>query len=344
MAQAAAAEIAARAPFLAELDKAHLHPLWDRYKRITPMLPKPLDTPFHWPWRETEALLHRAVAEVAIEDIERRALIMSHPCFGDETATTGTMLAAFTVLDPGEQARPHRHTGAAIRFAVQAEGAATIVDGRWCEMRAGDLILTPPMAWHGHINPSNHRIIWFDAANMPLLRALNAHFFEPGDPNNNDFWKVDAGDEKRWRAAGLAATDAPPASGASPKFHYPGEVTRQMLADTALGADGARTLRYVNPATGGAVMSILDCYATRLDKGKETRPKRGAYSSMCLVVSGNGRSTIGDKTFEWSPQDVFTIPSWSWASHQAIGGDADLFIVSDKVVFERLDVLREEMQ
>lgn len=344
MAQTAAAEIAARAPFLAELDKANLHPLWDRYKRITPMQPLPADTPFHWPWRDTEALLHRAVAEVAIEDIERRALIMSHPNFGQETATTGTMLGAFTVLDPGEQARPHRHTGAAIRFAVQAEGAATIVDGRWCEMRAGDLILTPPMAWHGHINPSNRRIIWFDAANMPLLRALNAHFFEPGDPKNNDFWKVDEGDEKLWRASGLAAAGAPPGPSHSPKFHYPGEATRRMLSEIAPGADGARTLRYVNPATGGAVIPTLDCYAMRLSKGVETRPKRGAYSTICLVVSGSGRSTIGDRIFDWSQHDVFTIPSWSWASHKAVSGEADLFLVSDKVVFERLDVLREEMQ
>jgi gentisate 1,2-dioxygenase len=308
------------------------------------MQPQPPDTPFHWPWRATEALLHRAVTEVAIEDIERRALIMSHPCFGQETATTGTMLAAFTVLDPGEQARPHRHTGAAIRFAVEAEGAATIVDGRRCEMKAGDLILTPPMAWHGHINPSSSRIIWFDAANMPLLRALNAHFFDPGNPQDRDFWKVDAGDERNWRASGLAVADQPRAPVNSPKFHYPGEITRQMLSETAAGADGARTLRYVNPATGGAVMPTLDCYAVRLGKGVETRARRGAYSTICLVVCGSGRSTIGDMTFEWSRNDVFTIPSWSWASHKATGGEADLFVVSDKVVFERLDVLREEMQ
>src|SRR5688572_11921392 len=88
----AAAEIGAGTPFVAEVEKANLHPLWDRYKRITPIQPKPLDTPFHWPWRETEALLHRSVGEVAISDIERRALIMSHPNFGQETATTGTML------------------------------------------------------------------------------------------------------------------------------------------------------------------------------------------------------------------------------------------------------------
>src|SRR5262249_61453008 len=83
---------------------------------------------------------------------------------------------------PRGRPRPHRPTGAAIRFATRAEGAVTIVDGRRCEMRADDLILTPPMVWHGHINESDKRIIWFDAANMPLIRALDAHFFEPGDP------------------------------------------------------------------------------------------------------------------------------------------------------------------
>ena len=45
------------------------------------------------------------------------------------------------VLDPGDRARPHRHTFAAIRFATRADGAATIVNGRRCDMREGDLIL-----------------------------------------------------------------------------------------------------------------------------------------------------------------------------------------------------------
>ncbi len=189
--------------FVSELEGMHLHPLWDRYQRITPIKPQAPDAPFLWRWREIEPMLHRSVAEVSINDIERRALIMAHPAFGAETTTTSTMLAAFTVLDPGERARPHRHTGAAIRFATRAEGAVTIVDGRRCEMKAGDLILTPPMVWHGHINESDHRIIWFDAANMPLIRALDAHFFEPGDPRNNQFWQVDQGDERLWSETGL---------------------------------------------------------------------------------------------------------------------------------------------
>ena len=330
--------------FVSELEGMHLHPLWDRYQRITPIKPQAPDAPFLWRWREIEPMLHRSVAEVSINDIERRALIMAHPAFGAETTTTSTMLAAFTVLDPGERARPHRHTGAAIRFATRAEGAVTIVDGRRCEMKAGDLILTPPMVWHGHINESDHRIIWFDAANMPLIRALDAHFFEPGDPRNNQFWQVDQGDERLWSETGLRVAQATVNAANSPKYRYPGEATRRLLAAAPAGADGMRMVRYVNPATGGAVMPTLDCYAARLDKGTTTRRKRATYNVVCLVIAGEGRSSIGEETFEWAQHDVFTIPHWTWARHEARGGDANLFMVTDKSAFERLDLVREEME
>lgn len=331
-------------PFVAELEAAHLHPLWDRYQRITPVRPQPQDAPFHWRWRDVEPFLHRSVGEVAINDIERRAVIMAHPAFAADTTTTSTLLAAFTVLEPGDRARPHRHTGAAIRFATRAEGAATIVNGRRCEMKDGDLILTPPMCWHGHVNDSDHRIIWFDAANMPLIRAVDAHFFEPGNPGDNAFWQVATGEELLWAEAGLRVPGIPDGGANSPKYRYPGEATRRLLTVTPPGPDGARTIRYVDPSTGGAVMPTLDCYALRLDKGVTTRRKRGTWNAVCLVVAGEGRSSIGGETFEWSQHDVFSIPHWTWASHQANGGHADLFMVTDKSAFEALDLVREEME
>ena len=171
-----------------------------------------------------------------IDDVERRALILVNPAFGGETVTTSNLIAAFTVLDPGDRARPHRHTFAAIRFATRAEGAATIVNGRRCDMQNGDLILTPPMCWHGHINESDHRIIWFDAANIPLIRQLDANFFEPGDPkstNANQFWQVDDGDEKLWAEFGMAGADVQHAPSHSPKYHYSGAAMRRLLADAA---------------------------------------------------------------------------------------------------------------
>jgi gentisate 1,2-dioxygenase len=330
--------------FVSELEARNLHPLWDRYQRITPIKPQAQDAPFLWRWREVEPFLHRSVAEVSINDIERRALILAHPAFATDTTTTSTLLAAFTVLDPGDRARPHRHTGAAIRFATRAEGAVTIVNGRRCKMQEGDLILTPPMVWHGHINESDHRIIWFDAANMPLIRAVDAHFFEPGDPRNNQFWQVDEGEEALWTEAGLVAEGAAASRVNSPKYRYSGETTRRLLAAAPAGSDGARTIRYVNPSTGGAVMPTLDCYAARLTRGTATRLKRATYNVVCLIVRGEGRSHIGDQTLEWSQHDVFTIPHWTWARHEPQNGDADLFMVTDKSAFERLDLVREELQ
>lgn len=344
MARVASAVERADAALIAALERANLHPLWDRYKKITPLHPRPRDSGFLWRWRDVEPLTARAAAEVPIEDVERRAIIMVNPGFDGQTVTTSNLIAAFTVLEPGDRAVPHRHTAAAIRFSTRAEGAVTIVNGRRCEMREGDLVLTPPMCWHGHINESGHRTVWFDAANLPLINALDANFFEPGSRGEENFWAVDEGEERLWAEAGLVAASVRHPAPNSPKYRYAGEATRRMLGVVPPGPDGARTLRYVNPLTGGSVMPTLDCYATRLARGTRTRPKRATYNVICLAVAGQGRSTVGEETFEWSKHDVFTTPHWTWASHEAIGGDADLFIVTDRAVYERLDLVREELE
>jgi gentisate 1,2-dioxygenase len=332
------------AALIAALEAAQIHPLWDRYKSITPMAPRAKDAPHHWRWRDIEPLGNRAAKEVPVEDIERRAIIMAHPAFGGATVTTSNLIGAFTVLEPGDRARPHRHTAAAIRFATRAEGAVTIVNGRRCPMHPGDLILTPPMCWHGHINEGTKRTFWFDAANMPLVCMLDASFFEPGPHGDNAFWEVDEGEDKLWSEAGLAPASLAAEGAQSPKYRYPGEATRRLLAAMPPAADGAKWLRYTNPTTGGAVMTTLDCYAVRAPKGVATRARRATHNAVVLVVSGQGESTIGDKAFAWSENDIFTIPHWTWASHKALAGDADLFMVTDKAVFERLDLVREEMQ
>jgi len=325
------------------LEQANYHPLWDRYRRITPIAPRERDQPMLWRWRDFEPFAHRAAKEVPIEDIERRAIIMTNPAFGGETVTTSNLIAAFTILEPADHAVPHRHTAAAIRFSTRAEGAVTIVDGRRCEMKPGDLVLTPPLCWHGHINESDHRTYWFDAANMPLICGLEASFFEPGRRDDAAFWKVDEGDERLYRASGLAPATALPRVAHSPKYRYPGDETRKLLDALAPGADGAKVLRYINPLTGGPVMPTLDCYAARIAKGAATRPMRATWNAVVLVVSGDGRSSVGDRTFEWSQHDVFTVPHWSWVTHEARSAQADLFLVTDRSVYEALDLARVEL-
>jgi gentisate 1,2-dioxygenase len=311
------------AALIEALERSHLHPLWDRYQRITPIAPRARDAPMHWRWRDIEPFTERAAKEVAIEDVERRALILAHPAFAGATVTTQNLIGAFTVLEPGDKAVPHRHTAAAIRFATRAEGALTIVNGRRCEMKEGDLVLTPPMCWHGHINEGARRTVWFDAANMPAICALDASFFEPGQRQDERFWEVsDAG---------------------SGEYRFPGAETRKELGSMPAGPDGARTVRYTR--NGGSVMPTMDLFFKKIEG--RTRPQRGTYNAICLVVSGEGRSTVGEQRFEWSKHDVFSVPHWTWASHEASGGKsgaAELFIVTDRALYERLDLLREELQ
>ena len=305
------------ARLIADLERANIHPLWDRYKRITPLAPRPKDAPIHWRWRDIEPFTERAAREVGIEDVERRALILTNPAFGGDTVTTHNLIGAFTVLEPGDKAVPHRHTAAAIRFSTRAEGAVTIVNGKRCEMREGDLVLTPPMCWHGHINQAGRRTVWFDAANMPAVCALDASFFEPGTRHDERFWEV-----------GTQGSEA---------YRFPGAEARAELAETPPGPDGSRTYRYTK--NGRAVMPTLDLYLKRIEA--PTRAVRTTWNAVCLVVDGEGRSTIGERRFEWSKHDVFTIPHWTWAAHE---GKADLFIVTDRAIYEQLDLLREEFR
>ena len=64
MKKAAGAKGRPDAGFVAELEALHFHPVWDRFKKITPLRPQAVDAPFIWHWQEIEPLLDRAVAEV----------------------------------------------------------------------------------------------------------------------------------------------------------------------------------------------------------------------------------------------------------------------------------------
>src|SRR5205814_6609768 len=130
---------------------------------------------------------------------------------------------------------------------------------RRCEMQEGDLVLTPPMCWHGDINEGPRRTVWFDAANMPAICALDASFFEPGTRTDERFWEVsDAG-------AG--------------EYRFPGAEMQRALEAAAAGADGASTVRYQRD--GGAVMPTLDLFRSRISR--RTRPKRTTCNAICLV-------------------------------------------------------------
>ena len=50
----------------------------------------------------------------------------------------------------------------------------------------------------------------------------------------------------------------------------------------------------------------------------------------------------GTETFEWESRDIFSMPHGNWIAHEARSKTAKLFVVTDREVLRRLDLLTEE--
>jgi gentisate 1,2-dioxygenase len=108
------------------------------------------------------------------------------------------------------------------------------------------------------------------------------------------------------------------------------------------GEDGSREIRYTNPLNNGPVMPTIDCYAVRLESGQPTQRRRSTASTICHVVEGSGRSVIGDKTIDWSRNDIFTVPNWQWVSHTSHEDVSYLAQVTNRDMLRKIALLREE--
>jgi gentisate 1,2-dioxygenase len=314
--------------------EANVTPLWETTAH------KPADTTpraYHWKWQVLRPLIDQAIEVTSMENAERRVLALTNPDAVGGRNTTTNLNGCLQVLMPGESARPHRHTPNALRFVLEGSGATTVVDGKRCPMSEGDLIITPGMSWHEHTHEGGAPIVWFDALDVPLHNYLGTAVFEPGPPKEYPKSADDAA-----FAVPNIVPELPDGARYSPVFRYPRSASLAALAAAPLARDGSRRIRYVNPLTGGAVMSLIDCSMARLDAGHETIPYRSTSNALCVVVDGAGTSRVGKETFAWQPRDIFTMPHGNWASHRAQSDSATLFVVSDREVLRRLDLLVEE--
>ena len=322
------------------LADANLQPLWDRYMSLMTREPSPIDWPILWSWKSMRPLIDRAVAEVGMEDAERRVLLFCHPAFAPDIWTTTNLSAGLQILEPGEHAASHRHTVSALRFVMEGQGAVTWTDGKPCPMSEGDLILTPSWCWHEHRNEGDQRVVWFDGLDVPVTQRLRTIFLEFGPPNDVPQQVHDAVPR-----AGVLPSSMPGCyQKYSMRYRYEAAEIDTALDLVAPSADGAKTVRYANPATGGPVMPTLDCYAMRLRAGCETRPMRTTGNAVAVASKGAGTTRIGDKTITWEKGDVFTLPHWHWITHSALESESQLFLMTDYGLLDAMDYLRTEFQ
>ena len=106
--------------------------------------------------------------------------------------------------------------------------------------------------------------------------------------------------------------------------------------------DGSRRVRYVNPLNGGTAMELIDCFLVQLDPGMTTLPFRTNASSVCCVVEGAGESQVGNKTVRGASATSSRLPQGNRIVHRSTGGTARLFAVSDRDMYARLGLLKEE--
>ena len=181
--------------------------------------------------------------------------------------------------------------------------------------------------------------MWLDVLDVALHLFLGTDAFQPGPVSNNPLHHSDA----MFEVANIVPVLESAPQLHSPVFRYPRAAAQAALAVAPRGADGLRRVRYVNPLTGGACMSLLDCYSVAVDSKKFSLPFRTSYSVVCSVVKGSGKTKIGDTEISWSEKDVFTLPYDSWVSHMA-DGDAQIFMVTNRDLYARLGLLREEYE
>ena len=245
----------------------------------------------------------------------------------------------------------HHHTQTAFRFVVEGEGVWTNVDGDPVAMRRGDLLLTPGWQFHEHHNTTDHPMAWIDGLDIPLVRTLDAGFFEFGpDQLATTAIPARSRNERLWGHPGLRPVGAPPAL-QSPLMAYRWEHTDAALtAQLDLEAEGHpgvvspghAVVRFTNPATGGDALSTMRTEMHRLAPGARSLTKRVVGSAVWQVFTGSGIVTIGEERHEVTKGDLFAVPSWSPLSLQTSDG-LDAFRFSDDPVYAALGLAREEI-
>jgi gentisate 1,2-dioxygenase len=286
--------------YYAQLRAQHVTPAW--IGGGISVEPQSEAVPFVWHWRDLRPQAMRAAALVGTAQAERRVLRLTNPKLPG--IASNTLVANIQIVMPGEIARAHRHSGAALRFIIEGRGGYTVVNGERLPMSPGDLVLTPNWSWHDHANDTDAPMIWLDGLDTPLVRMLEAGFYEEYDQERQAF-------------------------GAPVK--------------ASANAGDEISLEYINRRTGGPVMPTIACHMQLLRPGEKTQAHRRVCCTNYHVVEGAGYSVVGDRRLDWEDKDVFTVPTWTFGEHVNTGDHpAFLFSFSDAPVMQALGLYRDE--
>jgi len=246
-----------------------------------------------------------------IEKAERRVLAFANPGLGLENMqATPSIFIGLQLILPGETAPNHRHSPSAVRMVIEGSGGFTVVEGEKCLMQRGDLILTPSGLWHEHGHEGTGPVIWLDALDLPIVRALEASYALEGEPQ--DVRDEPDSSQSRYRRCGLVPYKSLDARRTRyPLLRYPWKEVREALG--ALAGVTARgelvQLAYVNPETGRECMPVLGFSAIMLRPGETIAAPRRSASAVLHVVEGEGEAEVDGVTLCFGDSDTIAVPT-----------------------------------
>jgi len=304
---------------------------------------RPEFRPYLWKWADIYDGLMKATELVPMDDTPRRTIQLRNPSLGDRMSSTIHM--SVQCVMPGEIAKAHRHTAAAVRFVIQGEpGADTVVEGEPFPMRSGDLITTPNWTWHDHYNRSDEPVIWLDGLDSRLVsigQGLQENFPQDQQP-------IERPAGYSAQTLGRARPSWLQSEHPTPPFRYPWEETYATLM--ALKAqenegdpcDGLRLL-YTHPLNGGPTLPTFACELQLLQGHQQTAAHRHICTTIYQAFRGSGVTEVDGERLEWSQGDIFVVPPWTWHKHENTQGqDSILYSMSDWPALSALGLYREE--
>lgn len=301
----------------AALDPLDMTPGW--IERKQPILwpePKSPFRPMHWRYDSCRAALDAAGRLINTELAERRNLVLRNPVEGNEIATTKTLVNAYQMILPGEEARTHRHAPHALRVIIESEGSFSVVDGEKHPMETGDIVLTPGWSWHGHGHDGDRPAYWLDGLDVPLNHLLEPMFLED-------------------HPDGFAPVERVTPDSA---FRFTWESIQKRTEAAAADPEGFFGRRIRLEADQ---MPTIGIHVERLEAGQKTRRYRHTANVSFSPMMGAGTSRIGDETFDWGRGDTFVAPTWNWIEHEA-EEDTIMFSMTDEYLMRFANYYRFE--
>jgi gentisate 1,2-dioxygenase len=293
-------------PYYTHLKELSLSPGWARPEPSMWPSPQPKFKPAVWRFADAKKALDASHNMVPADQTERRNLIMVNPIEGNTYATTRHLVAAYQCVMPGDRARTHRHSAAALRLVLHGkEGVYTIVNGARIDMLPGEVLLTPAFCWHGHANETGETGYWIDFLDIPFIQLSEAMFFEP------------------YPQGGLQDVTST------------GETPMRIPSRAALGeGSDAKTVEIAK-----GIMPTIALNFIRQPKGGSMQMPKTTANAIYAVVSGKARFLADNFDTTAGIGDVVAMPCWHAHTIEA-PQDTVVLKVSDDPIFEKLGLAR----